>query len=411
MRTYPLMLLVLLCSLASPALAQNCSGPFSLTNQEPVGCLPYGSTLWNSPLPADVMSHLAANSDAMAKTTLTDNGNLTSSNWGATYLETPGISDIQPPRYYATASDPVYKIASCNVRSGTSSNFNPIGKSFHMPSGAQFSKGGSDQFLSVFDQTQNAIIEFYTYAAGNIALPACSGTCSLSVGYSCTYANWNDASGRISNAGNTLGSTPWALELRAQELVQGQINHPLYVLVRCENGVVFPGYGLGAGQCASAYDSSTPTTNRPPQGSLIFVDYTPTQINAMAIPAWKKAILRAMSTYGAYIGDTGGAGRLGGMALRAEGSQAYYFSGVTWPIPAFAAANNIPTTGGGTSGEVGYIFSWASGIPTVNGADITGHIHIADPCVAKGLAGISGGCGTATASAPAAPTGLAATVN
>ncbi len=411
MRNHLLILVMLLFAFALPSVAQSCSGPWSLSNQQPIGCVPYAGSLWNAPLPSDVMSHLVTNSDVIARTALTDNGNLSSSSWGATYLETPGLSDIQPPRYYAKASDPVYNITGCTVRSGTTSSHSPIGKSFHIPSGAQFSTGASDQFLSVFDQTQNAIIEFYTYASGNVALPKCSGTCNLSVGYSCTYANWNDATARISNAGNSLGSAPWALELRAQELIQGQINHPLYVLVRCENGVVFPGYGVGAGQCATSYDSSTPTTNRPPQGALIFLDYTPTQINAMAIPAWKKGILLAMSTYGAYVGDTGGAGKLGGLALRAEGSQAYFFHGVTWPIPAFAAANNVPTSGGGTPGEMGYIFNWAAGIPTVNGKDITGHIHIADPCVALGLAGLSGGCATSTGTGPTAPTGLTATVN
>jgi hypothetical protein len=339
------------------------------------------------------MSHLAPNSDVIAKTALTDGGALGSANWGATYMETPGVSDIQPPRYYATAADPVYTVTGCNIRSGTTPSYSPVGKSFHMPSGAQFNRGGSDQFFSVWDQTQNALIEFYTYAAGNAALPACSGACNLNVGWSCTYASFNDPVARISNAGNSLGSAPWALELRAQEIIQGQIKHPLYLLTPCEdNGIVFPAYGVGAGKCGTAYDAGRSTTNRPQEGMLIFLDYTPSQIGAMAIPAWKKSILTAMSVYGGYVGDTGGAGRAGGLVIRSEGSQGYYFAGTTWPIPAFAQANSIPTSGGGTAGEIGYIFNWAAGIPTVNGTDITGHIHVADPCVAEGLAGVSGGC-------------------
>jgi hypothetical protein len=44
-----------------------------------------------------------------------------------------------------------------------------------------------------------------------------------------------------------------------------------------------------------------PDAGAPPTGSLLQLDMSPSEINALEIPGWKKTVLRAMVTYGMYF--------------------------------------------------------------------------------------------------------------
>jgi hypothetical protein len=86
--------------------------------------------------------------------------------------------------------------------------------------------------------------------------------------------------------------------VRAPELAAGQIHHALFLLVNCTEDFVPPARGLGA-PCDRGRASA------PPMGARLRLDYSEQEIAALRLPAWKAAVLRALSRYGGYIGDTG----------------------------------------------------------------------------------------------------------
>jgi hypothetical protein len=191
----------------------------------------------------------------------------------------------------------------------------------------------------------------------------------------------------------TNGLAPAAGNIRAQELIQEQINHAIYLNAYCTNGsVVFP--NLDSWSTALRCDQQGKSNaNRPPNGALFFLDYTPSQIDGMSVPAWQKTILRAMATYGAYLGDTGGSHDTLHIA-HFEAGQAYQYHGMKDPLWDYLdqscpgpgcqfSSHNYPGS------EKVYTLDFLANIPAVNGTDVTHHVHIADPCVAKALAGMN----------------------
>jgi hypothetical protein len=383
---------------------------YSITSQEAITNVPYPNSFVSKPLPSDKMSHLLANSAAIVSTALSDGGNTPASRYGLTYIATPGINDMMgDPIYYATSSDPVYTITSCKEH-GTGSR-NPVGHSFHLPSGAKFGgnpNGGgcslgqcTDQMLLVWDQTQNVLFSSYTYGSSNPALPACSGHCYISLSH-CGMANraTDSAYGNPGAAYATNGISPEAGLIRTQELIQGQINHALLLNTGCTNGtIVFP--NVSPGYTASVCSNKT---NRPPSGALVFLDYTPTQLATLktTLPAWQYPIVAAMSKYGGYISDTGSS--LGSRSIepsRIESGQSFKYYGKTDPMWSFLAAHCGVGCKLGThslsppySSSV-YSLSVFANIPNLPGPScssacgVVQHMHIANPCIAKGLAGLS----------------------
>src|SRR5713101_5509887 len=75
------------------------------------------------------------------------------------------------------------------------------------------------------------------------------------------------------------------------------------------------------------------TTNKPPEGSLFFYDYTPTQLADIKskVPLWQFELIQAMTVYGGYMGDTHG-GPLGLGMSRFEGPAAYNKAGIAYPL-------------------------------------------------------------------------------
>ncbi len=148
----------------------------------------------------------------------------------------------------------------------------------------------------------------------------------------------------------------------------------------------------------------------------------------MGLPAWQKTLITAMSHYGGYVDVTGSSSGTGGLSFYPESGLAYQIqtggttsgqsngvkvSGGT-PDPIFAYLSSQGISSSGSSGTVlKYNLFWLANIPNVNGSGVANHMHMADPCVALGYAGQSGGCAAAsgqTQTAPRAPTGLTATV-
>jgi hypothetical protein len=398
------------------------AGGWSQSNRPPTTCVPYPNSLWSKQLPnagsGGPMNHLAANSDAIAQNTL---------GAGLTNVSTAGTGAIvMNPFYYGRASDPIYVLNSCS-RPGSDPAHNPLGTFWHIPNRALVAGGASDEFFSVWDQTTNKVLSWY-HNAGTppYQLPNCTATttataCPISPTVPVSYCNMADYSTDKgyqagNGAGDSLANAPAALVLKADEWVNNQIHHALYLNTSCQTAqTVFPA-GNHAAFCSTFGVSDT---NQAPVGALYFFDYTDAQIAAMSIPAWQKNLIIAMSHYGGYIGDTNSNQHQGVYVARYEAQEAFVTAGVTNPLYSWLDGQGLTHHTDSTSQN--YTISLWSGVPNVVGPNcpnstcgIALHAHIADSCVALGLAGQPGGCASPvslSATEPSAPTGLKATVN
>jgi hypothetical protein len=369
------------------------------------------------------MAFLAPNSDAIAQNTLTNGG--TNSLWGNGGVSTPGGQDIiGVPIYYGTGSDPIYKITNCGSRCGTAGTPEyPEGTYWHIPNQAKAGNLGSpseDHFFQVWDQTNNNVLGLYFYDVSTAqgTLPNCTATtqdtaCPIPNFVAAQRTNYTTSKDYqlATGGGNSLGNGDASLVVRHQEWMNDAIHHPLYINLFCvfdsPYSKVFPANDGGRG-CSTSNIAQNKSLY-PKQGSLFFLDYTAAQIDAMNIPPYKKAIIRAMSYYGGYAGDTVGEGGVPTLYLpaRVESGQAYELNGgKRSPFYAWLEAQGVSCTSFGASppnSQCGYSLPLFVGIPAVTGPNcpttacgIDKHLHIADECVAKGLAGLSGGCGTSS---------------
>ncbi len=365
----------------------NSTGPYSVENQEPPCKVPYPGSLWTKPLPATVMDHLAPNSDAIARCTLTDCGTQDPANypgWTSIYTPSPQAWGAFP-RYYGNATDPLYRLEDCG--SGT-------GMLVHIPSGVCFNQT-SDHFLTVWDQTTDRTVGMYNYSQElSICLPPCTGmtqetACSIPKEISglCDVSDWTNgpayADGVVSKGfgGDSLGNAPWSLHVRHRELMEGVILHPLVAVTKCTVGHVFPAL-FGTYECS---DMGEPTDERPATGALFFLDYSDAEIDAMALPAWQLPLVRAAARYGIYISDTNRYDGTG-FSLNTEGGEAYEKAGTVSPVYDWLKSVGVEPQIY-ADGSARYPLFFLSGLP-----DIENHIHLADECVARGLAGVEGGC-------------------
>lgn len=412
-----------------------CVGPYSITNQPPVNCPFYGqgaNNVTNKRLPADVMSHLATNSDVMAVAAFnaggTANGFTYPTNWASV-----GTDDNGNPLYYSSVSDPWYKFgAGCTQTTGIQN-----GPAFHARNNASFNDTHrsdsstsffSDANIRFFDTSTNALAG--NYRANNSVIPTTIGSCSAtSAGNACqligggacgeainafTDADWGSANGWVQRAGNegSSGLAPMAGIIRGVELINGQINHALILGLSCTDAYlgsfhVFPS-PIDTAHCPVV---SPGQTNAPANGALFFLDYTDAQINGMGLPTWQKTIITALSHYGGYIDVTTGGAAVGMIVFhesplpyqiqtggtitqRTTGGGVtgmYVTGGTPDPINAFL---NSAVGCGGTSGtsDCKYSLQVWNNVPNVGGTDITHHMHIADPCIAEGYANQPGAC-------------------
>ena len=284
------------------------------------------------------MNQVLSRYRSTSQNTFSDNGQFsypwTNANQSIDIISTVVSDGFDPnsPLYYGQSTDlytKLYKITSC-PRPGIASH-NPVGLTFHAPSAAPWSnEGASDAFLAIWDQTDNKVFTFYTYAAG-VTLPACTGTASSPCSYSapeyCGVSDWStEAQGyNIDGSGDSLGNGGWATHNRGTEMINNGINHAQYLETDCTVENVFPATGKTF-QCAS-------TTNKPPEGALFFYDYTPTQLADIKskVPLWQFELIQAMTVYGGYMGDTHG-GPEGLPITRFEGPAAYNKAGIAYPV-------------------------------------------------------------------------------
>lgn len=321
----------------------------------PGGCWrPYSdSSPFNRPLPPN--PRLVGNSSAIVDT-------LTS--WGQPADLRAGIadtgSDWDHPIYFASASDPVFTVH-CTASWG---KCEIEGEQIHIPQAAR-AAGGGDAHMTVIDQAGGWEYDLYKYcyegcSSSNLrTLPSGGGKISI---------RWG---GKTPLDGDGLGSDATAAlfglaagVIRPEELLRGHIDHALFMVVRCDSGkAVWPAAGLGLACSGGGADA-------PAEGTRFQLDMSAAEIDALAVPAWKKTILRAMAEYGMYVGDTSGSTPWN--IQFASGSTYTSFGAEDQLVRAAKALGVRPSSDGR------YYFDIASGV------DWKKRLRVIDPCVARG---------------------------
>jgi hypothetical protein len=206
--------------------------------------------------------------------------------------------DFKHPLYFAHARDPKFTISYTEPWSACEGRGNVI----RIPDAAQAS-GGGDGHMTVV-QPNGDEYDFWRVQEKNGVrgklVTSCGGITRIDgegLGTAATAAHFSTLAGVIRPE-----------ELAGQGVVAdgtGNIDHALFITVPCDSGsYVYPAAGLGR-PCSAI---GRPTTNAPPEGARLCLDYTVAVINAMPIPEEERRVWRAASCerYGMYIGDTGG---------------------------------------------------------------------------------------------------------
>jgi hypothetical protein len=300
------------------------------------------ASAFNRPIPAN--PRLVANSSQIVH-------RITS--WGPPASFEAGAAgtaeDWSRPVYFARFTDPVYWIH----QSGWA-NPDIEGRRIHIPAGAM-PAGGGDASFSVVGPYRRWEYDFWDAKAPS----GYGGIFKASFGKRGRW--WHGSAlgmNRYPYRGGTTaaGFSNQAGLIRASEMRSGAINHALFISVRCHYGHIWPADSVGThGQCADRRGA-------PAMGQHLWLDMSPAQINALAVPAWQKVILRAMATYGMYVGDDGGAP----WALQFESADNYTSFGEPDPWVAYARSHGIRGSWNPAIGRTVYYFNlqhavdWAS---------------------------------------------------
>lgn len=277
--------------------------------------------------------------------------------WGAAQGLLAGHADTKHdsfhPIYYSRASDPLYTVrcqqwtSSCAVE----------GAQIRIPSAAR-AAGGGDGHMAVIDQASGWEYDFWQVHSK----PAGGGTIRVSHG------------GRTRIDGDGLGTNAtaawFALSagiIRAGELRAGAINHALFAQIKCTAGEsVYPAQpGTTAAPCSRFGLSNA---DAPPLGARIALDMTNAEISALAVPGWKKTILKALAEYGMIVGDTNGGNAAWG--IQGESGSGYTSFGAADPWRAFSQNVDAPTWDGM------YVFNMAAGVDWTR-------LRVIAPCASK----------------------------
>jgi len=157
---------------------------------------------------------------------------------------------------------------------------------------------GSDGHLSVV-QPDGTVADFWQVQNANPI--SGGGTLTAHAGGSGGSIGGSGVCGSSAACGNSTAALQdlAAGQIRGEELASGAIAHALVVVVKCDNGHhVYPAFGNGAA-CST-------TMNAPAEGQRFQLRMTDAAVDNLAIPAYRKIILKAMIHYGFYVVDTGG---------------------------------------------------------------------------------------------------------
>ena len=267
--------------------------------------------------------------------------------------------DWDHPLYYSQPSDPLYTVSctrwvsSCEVE----------GVQVRIPEAAQ-PAGGGDGSLGVIDQASGMEYDFWQVSSK----PSGGGTLQVSHG-GMTALGTADADGLGSNATAAHFGTAAGV-IRPPEHEAGHIDHALFMVVECTNGnYVWPAHGPGVGRSCSSMGLSN--ADAPALGQHFYLDMSDAQIDALAVPEWKRTILRAMADYGMFVGDTGGSS----WRVKIESGSSYTSFDRQDPWVELGIRYGVPTWRA-PSGNTAYVYNLHDGVDW-------SRLRVVDPCVAQ----------------------------
>jgi len=276
-----------------PSSGSPCEGTFGATNHPPACWRPYSSASpFNTLLPA--APQVSDDSDAVVARWISfwTQSSSFAPRFVAGYADTR--NDYDHPIYFAKASDPKY-----TVHCSFSDNWGPCeidGATVRVPSDAR-PAAGDDGHLAVIDQATGWEYDFWQ-------VQSISGTGGI---LTASYAGKTSTGPNSTGLGSDATAAGFGLAagiIRPQELAAGEIDHALFMVVKCTNGTSVWPASTGVGRtCASMGLSNA---DAPAMGQHFFLDMSAAEIEALALPAWQETILWAMAEYGLYVGDTGG---------------------------------------------------------------------------------------------------------
>jgi hypothetical protein len=355
------------------------SGPFG-GGAWPPGCWrPYAATsAFNTKVPASppLMSNSAAIIQrVLGYTTPIASGATQPGNMAAFITHYAGW-----PTYWARASDPVFNVV-CNEFGGGCS-VAASGITLHAPAGATIQDGCGanaawDRHMTIVDQPSGW--EYDLWHVSTCPLPSSGGTITIGWGGRARI----DGSGMDTPGGNGMasGTANLAGRIRVEEMAAGRIDHALNVVIDCDNGTNVPPALAHDKQCAD-------TTDAPPMGARLQLDMTAAEIDALAVPAWKKTILHALAEYGAIFGDTGSSFFFDWQTE--DGSMYTTMGASSDPWIDFAIANGWPyyedPSLGASDPYRGYVGSWHDGDDGIASwrTTVWSRLRVLDPCVSTG---------------------------
>ena len=327
-------------------------GTFGPGSWPPACWKPYASTSpFNRPLPASPRVH-ANSTSAMARL------------FDIARYDHP--QDVQArvdghhgePTYYPRPTDPLFTI-NCTEPWGTCEI---QGLAVRIPAGAvpENATTEGDAHMAIVDQASGWEYDFWGVSVNKI--PSSGGRLNVRWGGREPIGGLgNDSAATASSFANLAG------RVRAEELEAGEISHALNIAIPCSNGgAVYPAVnGHGATAC-------TNRTNAPPVGAHLQLNMTNSEIDALAVPTWKKTLLRAMARYGMFVGDTGGDSLL---AIEQESGDMYTALGHPDKWLGFAKRNGFLYWPGDSTYPPAYVGKWTNdGIPW-------NRLRMLDPCV------------------------------
>jgi hypothetical protein len=348
--------------------AAESAGSFASGSAWPAGFRPFAaSSPWNRPLTA-ANPILLRNSDAIVA--LAERRNT-----GA-YVHTAEYEagyDFSHPVVIASSSDPL-------VTPRCTLYCNPVflTRPFRIPARARAASGG-DHHLAVV-QPDGTEIDLWGVAQPYPGSDWKNGD-TLSYGSGNTCGNFYSGSGFVQEGATISGACLAAGLIRQAEIAAGVIPHALFVTTAClDKAYVYPASQPGDYVCTGAGPHV-------PNGARVWLDLSDAAIDGLRLKPWEKTVLHALHQYGAFVGDS--AGRRSDhtdtlVQFVFEDDAQFVPFGAAAPMAAQARSLGWnPVSIAPRASGYGRAIRWTASDDwqPVNWA---AHLHVVDPCYAKG---------------------------
>jgi hypothetical protein len=205
------------------------------------------------------------------------------------------------PTFYTAPTDPEWRVVCTRLpNTDCPSALGVTSPRFRAPAG-MLASGRTDAHITVVDAADDSERDLWSVTA---ITPPSEGSPGVITAGSYGATTPGTFAGTGTNQGGS-GNASFSLTsgiIRAQELRDGRIDHALAVYVPCADQAVLPA-DRGSDPDQPCVDGLFPGGG-PRVGQRMKLDMTVAEITALDVPVWRKAILRALVTYGAYVSDT-----------------------------------------------------------------------------------------------------------